>query len=71
MQGNYLLKYKLGRIDMSQGKDEPIFHGDFGMLHDYVEATDDGQPIDMDDDEGARDWLNGLFAAMGSDVKLE
>jgi hypothetical protein len=56
---------------MSQGKDEPIFHGDFGMLHDYVEATDDGQPIDMDDDEGARDWLNGLFAAMGSDVTLE
>ena len=56
---------------MPQGQDQPIFHGDFGTLHDYVDATDDGQPIDMDDDEGARDWLNGLFAAMGCDVKLE
>ena len=51
--------------------EEPIFHGDFNLLHDYCEATDDVKPIDMDDDEGARDWLNGLFAAMGNDVTRE
>lgn len=56
---------------MPQGQDEPIFHGNFGALNDYCEATDDGQPIDMDDNEGAKDWLNGLFSAMASDVKLE
>ena len=56
---------------MSQGKDEPIIQGDLGMINDSEEATADGQPIDMDDDAGARDWLNGLFAAMGSDVTLE
>ena len=33
-------------------------------LQEYCDATDDGKPIDMDDDEGAAEWLNGLFDLM-------
>ena len=52
---------------MSQGKDGPIFHGDFGALSKYIEATDNGKPDDMDDNEGAAEWLGGLMSVLGHD----
>ena len=36
----------------------------WNTLQEYCEATDDGKPIDMDDDEGAAEWLDGLFNLM-------
>ena len=48
-------------------KDEAELVGseeNWNTLQEYCEATDDGKPIDMDDDEGAAEWLNGLFNLM-------
>ena len=53
---------------MSQGNDGPIFHGDFDALSKYIEATDTGKPDDMDDNEGAAEWLGGLLSALGQGV---
>ena len=48
-------------------KDEAELVGreeNWNTLQEYCDATDDGKPIDMDDDEGAAEWLNGLFDLM-------
>ena len=48
-------------------KDEAELVGseeNWSYLQEYCDATDDGKPIDMDDDEGAAEWLNGLFDLM-------
>ena len=33
----------------------------WNRLQEYCAATDDGKPIDMDDDEGAAEWLYGFL----------
>ena len=51
---------------MSQGKDGPIFHGDFDALSKYIEATDTGKPDDMVCEDAA-EWLGGLMSILGHD----
>ena len=50
---------------MSKDEAELVGSGEiWNRLQEYCDATDDGKPIDMDDDEGAAEWLYGFLDLM-------